>query len=422
MIFSKDPQKILIIKPSSLGDIVHSLPFLHVLHNRFPDAKIDWIVARGNEGLLEGNQIINKLLIIDKDNWKNAGKIKDTLAEMGRLVKTLRNEGYDLVIDLQGLLRSGLMAAATGSSMRMGFSEAREGSALFYTHKVGGGRELHAVDRYLKVAHALGCDTRNIIFPMPVISESSEIKRLKKKLGEYAVIVPGARWHTKRWLAESFGAVAAMLKVKSIIVGSELDRTVARKIAERSKGMAVAMAGETSIPELISLIRGAKYVVTNDSGPMHIAAAYEVPAVAIFGPTNPAMTGPYGHNHIIVTAGNECAPCYKKKCEDLKCMKEISVEQVHKAIMSIIPGSKKSSAVTRKTAASKQTPGPAIREATGRGQDLAVGRKKKEQKKQRPKTVTKNKATKPVERKKKTAAATKQKLNATKNPKAKIVS
>jgi lipopolysaccharide heptosyltransferase I len=329
---NNSPGKILVIKPSSLGDVVHCLPFLYALHECFPAAAIHWIVARGNEGVLEGNPMISKLWIIEKDSWKDFGRLRNTLVEIKGIAAALRKEKFDMVIDLQGLMRSGLMAKATGAPMRVGFSEAREGSHLFYTHKVRGGRGIHAVDRYLKVARALGCAAGEVKFPMPLIRDSEKISRIKDKLGEYAVIVPGARWHTKQWPAERFASLASMLGIRSVIVGSAADYETAKMIEEKSAGKALSLAGETDIRELICIIRGARYVITNDSGPMHIAAGCELPVIAIFGPTNPALTGPYGSNHIIVQSPVDCFPCRKRKCDDLKCMKAISVEQVMVAV------------------------------------------------------------------------------------------
>jgi heptosyltransferase I len=326
------PRKILVIKPSSLGDVVHSLPFLYSLSEHFPFAKIHWVIARGIEGVLEGNPMVSKLWIINKDRWKNLGKIKGTLSEMGRLVKGLKDEAYDIVIDLQGLMRSGLIAKATGAPIRIGFKEAREGSALFYTHRIEGGRDVHAVDRYLKVVQALGGGIGEVQFPLPLIKESEKIRLLRSDREDYIVIVPGARWETKKWPAENFVTLASLLQTKSIIVGGSAERSLSEKIQEQSKGKALSMAGETDIMDLIWLIRGAKCVVTSDSGPMHIAAACGIPVVAIFGPTSPARTGPYGTKNIILKSDLACAPCYKRKCGDLKCMKGILVEQVFKAV------------------------------------------------------------------------------------------
>lgn len=328
----KIPKKILVIKPSSLGDIIHSLPFLHVMRDAFPKAEIHWLIAKGLEGLIESHPMINRLWVINKDHWKNFKRIGETASEIKNLFKDLKDERYDMAIDLQGLLRSGLLTYATKAPVRIGFKEAREGSTLFYTHKIEGGKEIHAVDRYLKIASSIGCKTEDVLFPMPLIEESDYVKTLKKDAGEYAVIVPGARWKTKIWPAERFGQLAAMLNIRSLLIGGQADIDLADKVKTLSSGIAWSLAGKTDLNDLISLIRGARYVITNDTGPMHIAAALKIPVIAIFGPTNPVRTGPYGKNNIIVTAGVSCAPCYRKSCRDMKCMNNITVKEVYKKI------------------------------------------------------------------------------------------
>lgn len=343
---SRIPEKILIIKPSSLGDVVHSLPFLNVLRESFPKAEIHWVVAGGLEGLLEGHPMINKLWIINKDKWKNLLNVKGTVRELKGLFKSLKKENFNLVIDLQGLLRSGVLAAATGAPVRVGFKEAREGSSLFYTHRVKGGEDIHAVDRYLKVAKFLGCDVSDVKFPFPLSFSSfaaGEPARggqpstasggLSSQLPDrYAVIVPGARWQTKRWPAERFGELASILSIRTLVVGGKADIETANRVAAGSGGKAVSLAGKTGIKDLIDIMRNALFVVSNDSGPMHIAAALGVPVFAIFGPTNSLRTGPYGKGHTIIRKETGCSPCYKKSCKDVKCMGAVSVKEAAEII------------------------------------------------------------------------------------------
>ncbi len=325
----KIPRRILIVKPSSLGDIVHSLPFLNSLHSCFPDATIDWVIARGLEGLLEGHPMINRLVVINKDEWRRISRTAETMKELMGLRRALRDGRYDLVIDLQGLLRSGLMTKATGAPIRVGFSEAREGSRFFYTQTVRGGRDVHAVDRYLKIAAALGCSATDVIFPMPVPARiPKQIRDIRSEITDYIVIVPGARWETKIWPAERFGELARLIPLRSIVIGSGADRRRAEEIVIRSGGKALSLAGKTTLPELVELMRTSRCVVTNDSGPMHIAAALDVPVVAIFGPTSPVRTGPYGQRHAILKSERDCAPCYKRRCDDVRCMLDITVAMV----------------------------------------------------------------------------------------------
>ena len=330
----KNPQKILIVKPSSLGDVVHSLPFLNAMKTCFPEAEIHWVIAKGLEGLLDGNPMIKRLWVINKDAWKKIDNAKNTVTEIRNLFKGLKKEKFDLVIDLQGLLRSGIITKATGAPVRIGFQEAREGSRFFYTHKVKGGKDIHAVDRYLKIASFLGCDVSDVSFPFSPESSSifnSQLLTLNLPK-EYAVIVPGARWKTKRWPPEKFGELASRLPVQSVIVGSKADKDIADLIVSLSEGKTISLAGKTSLKELIAVMRKAKFVISNDSGPMHIAAALGIPVYAIFGPTDPLRTGPYGKGHTIIRAAIPCAPCFKKTCEDVKCLEGLSADKVFEII------------------------------------------------------------------------------------------
>ncbi len=329
-------RKILVVKPSSLGDVVHSLPFLNAMKRCFPTAEIHWVIAKGLEGLLEGHPMIDKLIIINKDLWKNISKAGNTLKEILELYKQLRHEKYDLVVDLQGLLRSGLITGATHAPLRIGFSEAREGSRFFYTNIVRGNRDIHAVDRYMKIAEALGCDAHDMVFSFPLSDNAGNETGKLANLGPYAVLVPGARWKTKIWPAKSFGKVASMLPLRSVIIGASTDRALADEVVSHSGGKAVSMAGETSLRELTEIMRAAEVVITNDSGPMHIATALNVPVVAIFGPTSPVKTGPYGKGHVVLQSQTDCVPCFKRECSDIRCMKEITPDTVYQEVLGIL--------------------------------------------------------------------------------------
>lgn len=325
-----NPKKILIIKPSSLGDIVHSLPFLNSISKCFPKAEIHWLVAREFKSLLEGHSMIKKLWTINKSEWRKISRVHATVSEINKLTKALRAEKYDCVIDLQGLFRSGFMAKAANAPVRIGFADAREGAAFFYNQKVKGGKDIHAVDLYLRVAAFLGCDTSDIRFPFPPFETISLNLPVN---GPYAVISPGSKNKSKIWPAGRFGELSSLLPIKSIIVGSKSDAGIADKVSELSHGKAVSVAGKTDLKELIAIIKGAEFMICNDTGPMHIADALGVPVVALFGPTNPVRTGPYGKGHTIIRKDVPCAPCYKKSCGNLKCLEMIGVNEVYEAII-----------------------------------------------------------------------------------------
>ncbi|PKL52025.1 MAG: lipopolysaccharide heptosyltransferase II [Nitrospira bacterium HGW-Nitrospira-1] len=339
---SKKCKKILVVKPSSLGDIVHSLPFLNSLKTCFPKAEIHWVIAKGLEGLLECHPMVDRLIIINKDIWKKLSRMTDTIKEVRQLLKDIRSERYDLAVDLQGLFRSGVITLATRAPVRIGFSEAREGSRFFYNVKVKGGKDVHAVQRYMKIAGALGCDTEEILFPFPLCrSEMKNMEDIRSCIKEYAVIVPGARWDTKIWDAGNFGRLASFLPIQSVVIGGKADMAIAEKVVQASSGKALSLAGKTGLKELIEVMRHARLVISNDSGPMHIAAGFQVPVVAIFGPTSPVRTGPYGAGNIVIQSDAACAPCFKKKCGDMRCMTGISVEMVYEKMRNISCGLRK---------------------------------------------------------------------------------
>jgi len=326
-------EKILVVKPSSLGDVVHSLPFLNAINAGFPGASIHWVIAKGLEGILEAHPMIQKLWVINKDDWKKIGNLKVTVSELKELFRNLRKERYDIVFDLQGLLRSGIITSATDAPVRIGFKEAREGSRFLYTHKIEGGKNIHAVDRYLKMAQFAGCDISNIFFPLPPVLRTSPSVQTPCSPGEYAVIVPGTRWKTKKWPAERFGKLASRLPLRTIVVGDKNEKDIADEIVSLADGRATSLAGETDLIGLTEIMKHAKFIVSNDSGPMHIAAALGVPVFAIFGPTAPERTGPYGEGHTVIREEISCAPCFRKTCENLKCMNSLSAEKVYRIIM-----------------------------------------------------------------------------------------
>lgn len=320
--------KILIIKPSSLGDVIHSLPFLYALKQTFPKASVHWVIARGLESLLAGHPLVDSLFIINKDLWKKISRIHKTFAELINLLTSLRAEKYDLVVDLQGLFRSGIIAASTRSPVILGFDEAREGSRFFYTHRINGGYDIHAVDRYMKIAKFLGCNTDTIEFPLVSSENYSLLKKHSLEPFKYAVFIPGARWDTKRWPAERFGQVARALNYPVVVIGSRSDLNLAETIYHVSPDNVISLVGETTLPELVFVLSKARFVLTNDTGPMHIAAAVKRPVVALFGPTEARKTGPYGEGHIIVTSNSPCSPCFRKTCAHTECMTDITPDQV----------------------------------------------------------------------------------------------
>lgn len=321
--------KILIIKPSALGDIVHSLPFLRIIKRTFPDARVDWVVAHGLHTFLEGHPMIHRLWVIKKDKWKKIGRIGRTISEISALAKGLKAEHYDVSIDLSGLLRSGVITWFGRAKARLGFKESDEGSPFFYTHKVHGSMDIHAIDRYLEIAKFMGCTIDRVAYPFaPYDSQPPILDQLPEK---YLVMSPSAGKPANRWPADKFGKLAARLPYKTVVIASQSESDIADETVANASGSAVSIAGKTSLKELIAVIEKAAFFVCNDTGPMHIAAALNIPVFAIFGPANPIRTGPYGNIHTVIQKQLDCSPCYAQKpCtkNDFRCMSELSVDEV----------------------------------------------------------------------------------------------
>ncbi|MGH7164830.1 MAG: lipopolysaccharide heptosyltransferase II [Nitrospiraceae bacterium] len=331
-----DYRRILIIKPSSLGDVVHALPFLAALRDRFPKAFIAWFVKRQWAGLLERAEGLDAV-------WP----VEPTLAGWLRETLRLRTFGFDLVVDLQGLLRSGLIARLTGCPARIGFTNAREGSPWFYTQRVPVPTpDMHAVDRYLLVASSLGAVPRGSpefrLRAQP--GDGEEVAGLLRRHGlkagtTWIAMNVGARWPTKRWPPEFFAAAADRIRTEGlgsvVLLGGPEDRELARAVKELMRTVPINLTGATTPGLLPALLGAASLLLTNDSGPMHVAVAMGTPVVALFGPTSAIRTGPYGAGHRVLSSGVACSPCFSRVCRNpvkLECLIKVSPEQVMDAV------------------------------------------------------------------------------------------
>ncbi len=327
--FATPPGRILIIKPSSLGDVTHAMPVVPLLRRRWPEAHISWIVAPACVGLLEGMSGLDEVIVFDRRRLGTAWRNPAAGLDLIRFKRDLRRRQFDLVIDFQGLFRSGWMTWQTRAAVRVGFRAAREFAWLFYTDRIAVKPiAQHAIDRYLTIVQALGCPTSPLEYPFPVTpADRQHIGTALGGVQRFAVHLPGANWLTKRWPVEHFAQLATELdkryRLASVIAGGPEIADLAMRIPH-----AINLAGKTTLPQLVALLDRADLVVANDSGPMHIAAALNRPLVAIFGPTNPVLTGPYRRLDSVVRSDIACSPCYSRRCRDCRCLSELGVEKV----------------------------------------------------------------------------------------------
>jgi lipopolysaccharide heptosyltransferase I len=355
----RDFRKILLIKLSAVGDVVHTIPVLNKLRRRYPTAQIDWLVTSPIAELLRHHPAITNVINFDREAWSTPWRLTP-FASYARLAAKLRAAAYDLVVDMHGQVRTAALTLATGAPARIGFDRprasvwkasprkfpeqarkhawqgAREGSWVAYTHHIPVPTlDLHAVDRYLNVGPILGLDREAADFHFPI--PQSAASRVEALLGEHGagraqivVMAPGTVWETKHWGSDKFAEVARHFLSTGfavILIGSQRERVVCEEVAALAPG-AVDLAGMTSLSELAALTRRSAISITNDSGPMHLAVALDRPVVSIFGPTDSVWIGPYHRANAVLQTDLACSPCYLRRLRYCQhghaCMRGVS--------------------------------------------------------------------------------------------------
>ncbi|HEX5645678.1 MAG TPA: lipopolysaccharide heptosyltransferase II [Nitrospira sp.] len=339
--------RILLIKPSSLGDIVHALPVVSAIKAQWPGVHLTWVVKR------QWAELVRRVAGVDRV-WPVDGGAVSWLKQGW----ALRAERFDVTVDLQGLFRSGAVAWLSGVPLRIGFANGREGSPWFYTTRVPvPTAEMHAVDRYLLVAEAMG--VRVLGAPQFRFNVRDEDRAIVRNiLSEKGISVDqpwvamnvSARWITKRWPLSSFAGVIDRLHEEGrgpvVVIGSAEDRCDVDALRAVTTTPFIDLAGAVPLGCLPALLSKAGAMITNDSGPMHIAAAVGVPVVALFGPTSEVRTGPYGTGHRVLTGSVPCRPCFSRVCRhvpELECLRALTPDDVAEAVRDLLAAHARSS-------------------------------------------------------------------------------
>jgi heptosyltransferase-1 len=332
--------KILILKPSSLGDVIQALPVLRLLKQHYRDSEIHWWIETRNAPLLEGDPDLAGLFHFDRARWASPWHWHEIVAA----VRELRGHRFDLVIDLQALARSAVTGWFASGNYFVGLHDPRELAHGWYDLGVPRpSPQTHAVDWYLAALPALGVPVHQNFEWLPKREDiAKDVTALWGFNGQPMVaLLPGARWDNKRWPASHFRELVARLsgthrEARFIILGGKSDSELAAEIASAAPDAAADLTGRTSLPQMIEVLRQCRVVVTNDTGPMHVAAALRKPVVGLFGPTNPARTGPYGQtDRALQRRDLPCVPCMKASCsyhEPLACLRGILPEQVAREV------------------------------------------------------------------------------------------
>lgn len=317
----------LIVRLGSLGDVIHAIPAAAALRARYPGAQIDWLVDPRYTSVLQLVEGLNQAIPLDPR--KGVGTLLSTL-------RTLRREKYDAAVDLQGLLKSAVLARISGAARVIGFprEHLREPAArVFYSETPDPGTEPHVIRKSLALMRALGVEDSRVVFPLKVprtVTGDTAIAGFGSE--GYALINPGAAWPNKRWAPQRFGALAAEIRerigVRSLVLWGPGEEDVASLVVGSSRG-AAELAPPTSIIDIFAIARRAKLMVSGDTGPLHIAAAVGTPLVALFGPTYADRNGPWSSDDITISRNARCLCHYERKCRLLQpCIEDIAVDEV----------------------------------------------------------------------------------------------
>ncbi len=310
---------ILIIKLSSYGDIFHALPAVHAVKEKFA-ANIDWVTQPEYVDLVRCFPDVDEVMAFPR---------RDFFAGCLAFRRALQKKKYDLVLDLHGIFKSALVAGMADGDRKIGPSCWRELALVFYG-EIAGDRNMkrHAVDQLLDTAKYMGADISAPAFPVKFPEYGSGVGR------PGIVMAPCSRWETKNWPLDNFAAVGkALVETKNAaisVIGGAADAAIGERLAGLIGRNAVNLCGKLSLPQTGGLIKESKLLISNDSGPVHMAVAVQTPVVVLFGPTDPLKIGPYSGKNAILTVPVECRPCGSRRCStgDYKCLRDISPAMV----------------------------------------------------------------------------------------------
>jgi len=329
-------QSILIIKLGSIGDVVHTLPTLHALRKKFPRAHIAWVIEPKSRDILIEHPDLDEVITFER-----TASARRTWGAFLRLVRKLRRDKYEYVLELQGNLKGGLLAWLTGSPSRLGFepgsSRVERFSTLFTNIKVAEGEASHILERNLNFARKLGVEDKEISFPITIGREEKKyIDTFLEEKGisgrPLVILHPGVTWETKRWPRERYARLAeeiqGRLKNTAVVLTyGPGEKYLAEEIEKLSRAK-IFISPPTTLGQLIALLERSQVLVSSDTGPLHIAAALGKRVIGLYGPVDSHRNGPYGEGNFVIKKDLPCSPCWQKKCSSRACMKGIEVSEV----------------------------------------------------------------------------------------------
>ena len=333
--------RFLIVRLGALGDVVHAIPVAAALRRAHPHAQIDWLVSAKHREILDLVPAINSRLVINDREGAVGG------TSLWRTIGELRRARYDVVLDLQGLIKSALLARLSGAPRILGFSASYSREALarmFYTESYDPGRgglydareTRHVVAINLGLLALLGITVDVPEFPIESAHSDAARWASEHSNGRYALLNPGAAWPNKRWPPSRLAAVADALHrrhgLMSVVLWGPGEEQLAQAVVADAPDAAL-LSPRTTIADLVALTRGAALMVSGDTGPTHIAAAVGTPLVGIYGPTRPARNGPMSRRDVTVSRDAICQCHHLRRCKlDRMCLLDIEVSEVLGAV------------------------------------------------------------------------------------------
>ena len=331
--------RILLILHGSIGDVTRALPLARLLREGYPKAFIAWSVEPASASLVQGHPAIDEVILFDRQHWHKT---------FGGFLSQIRRRKFDLVLDLQRHLKSGVISRFSGAPQRLGFhrADAKECNWLFNNLFIEHcGKNISKLDHYLKFAEFLGLANSPLRWEFALTDEekSGVHRHLLNVDGPFAVLFVGTRWESKNWFADQIAACADLLRrehrLAVVLLGGADDRHLAEQSCALMGGGVVNLAGRTSMREAIGIIAEAKLAVGPDTGLMHIAAALNVPVISLWGATDPSRTGPYGFESFAIKGTAPCSPCYLKRCAiGRQCMRSIGTDEIAAQLKRVIAG------------------------------------------------------------------------------------
>lgn len=332
-----EPNKILVLLHGSIGDVTRALPLAPLLRRRFPRALVAWAVEPPSLPLVEHCSSVDEVIVFNRPRWRS---------ELITFLRTIRSRRFDLVLDLQRHLKSGLISRWSSAPYRLGFhrSDCKEFNWLFNNHFIPAvGDEVPKIEHYMKFAEHLGIRPQPIEWGMELTPQDAlSVKEYLQEIqGDFAVLFVGARWESKQWFPSQIAACATEIQrrydLSVVFLGGREDQGAANEAEVRVAGRVHNWVGRTALREAAGIMARAQVCVGPDTGLMHLSAAVGTPVVSLWGATNPLRTGPYGYGDLVVRGEADCSPCYRAHCPIGRiCMRSIHMEEilrmVHKAL------------------------------------------------------------------------------------------